>query len=123
MKLKRLISCGLVGILTGVGILMNAKVSSAEDKTYDYTFTKKVFSKNESKNLGDIEWNLSGDGGYWDFAKDTGPQKGQQFGSKSRPYKNLKLNTTVEINNVKEIMYMHVQLLQQLQRCNFLLAN
>lgn len=103
MKLKRLISCGLVGILTGVGILMNAKVSSAEDKTYDYTFTKKVFSKNESKNLGDIEWNLSGDGGYWDFAKDTGPQKGQQFGSKSRPYKNLKLNTTVEINNVKEI--------------------
>lgn len=103
MKLKRLISCGLVGILTGVGILMNAKVSSAEDKTYDYTFTKKVFSKNESKNLGDIEWNLSGDGGYCDFAKDTGPQKGQQFGSKSRPYKNLKLNTTVEINNVKEI--------------------
>ena len=103
MKLKRLISCGLVGILTGVGILMNAKVSSAEDKTYDYTFTKKVFSKNESKNLGDIEWNLSGDGGYWDFAKDTGPQKGQQFGSGSRPYKNLKLNTTVEINNVKEI--------------------
>lgn len=103
MKLKRLISCGLVGILTGVGILMNAKVSSAEDKTYDYTFTKKVFSKNESKNLGDIEWNLSGDGGYWGFAKDTGPQKGQQFGSVSSPYKNLKLNTTVEINNVKEI--------------------
>ena len=103
MKLKRLISCGLVGILTGVGILMNAKVSSAEDKTYDYTFTKKVFSKNESKNLGDIEWNLSGDGGYWSFETNTGPQKGQQFGSKSKPYKNLKLNTTVEINNVKEI--------------------
>lgn len=103
MKLKRLISCGLVGILAGVGILMNAKVSSAEDKTYDYTFTKKVFSKNESKNLGDIEWNLSGDGGYWSFETNTGPQKGQQFGSKSKPYKNLKLNTTVEINNVKEI--------------------
>lgn len=34
MKLKRLISCGLVGILTGVGILMNAKVSSAEDKKF-----------------------------------------------------------------------------------------
>lgn len=103
MKLKRLISCGLVGILAGVGILMNVKVSSAEDKTYDYTFTKKVFSKNESKNLGDIEWNLSGDGGYWGFETNTGPQKGQQFGSKSKPYKNLKLNTTVEINNVKEI--------------------
>lgn len=37
MKLKRLISCGLVGILTGVGILMNAKVSSAEDKSVKYT--------------------------------------------------------------------------------------
>lgn len=33
MKLKRLISCGLVGILSSVGILMNAKVSSAEDKS------------------------------------------------------------------------------------------
>lgn len=103
MKLKRLISCGLVGILAGVGILMNAKVSSAEDKTYDYTFTKKVFSKNESQKLGDIEWNLSGDGGYWGFDKTTGPKKGQQFGSKSMPYKNLKLSTNVEINNVKEV--------------------
>lgn len=34
MKLKRLISCGLVGILTGVGILMNTKVSSAEDSKF-----------------------------------------------------------------------------------------
>ncbi len=103
MKLKRLISCGLVGILAGVGILMNAKVSSAEDKTYDYTFTKKVFSKNGSQKLGDIEWNLSGDGGYWGFDQTTGPKKGQQFGSKSMPYKNLKLSTNVEINNVKEV--------------------
>lgn len=38
MKLKRLISCGLVGILTGVGILMNAKVSSAEDKSVKFEF-------------------------------------------------------------------------------------
>lgn len=98
MKLKRLISCGLVGILAGVGILMNAKVSSAEDKTYDYEFTKEgAFSKNGSQKLGDIEWNLSGDGGYWGFAN------GQQFGSKNKPYKNLKLSTNVEINNVKEV--------------------
>lgn len=98
MKLKRLISCGLVGILTGVGILMNAKVSSAEDKTYDYEFTKEgAFSKNGSQKLGDIEWNLSGDGGYCGFAN------GQQFGSKNKPYKNLKLSTNVEINNVKEV--------------------
>lgn len=98
MKLKRLISCWLVGILTGVGILMNAKVSSAEDKTYDYEFTKEgAFSKNGSQKLGDIEWNLSGDGGYWGFAN------GQQFGSKNKPYKNLKLSTNVEINNVKEV--------------------
>lgn len=38
MKLKRLISCGLVGILAGVGILMNAKVSSAEDKSVKFEF-------------------------------------------------------------------------------------
>ena len=50
MKLKRLISCGLVGILTGVGILMNAKVSSAEDKSVKYT----IDSASSVKASGDI---------------------------------------------------------------------
>lgn len=49
MKLKRLISCGLVGILTGVGILMNAKVSSAEDKSVGVL----TFPDGNSKNISD----------------------------------------------------------------------
>lgn len=47
MKLKRLISCGLVGILTGVGILMNAKVSSAEDKSVKFEFKSNTDSSTE----------------------------------------------------------------------------
>lgn len=47
MKLKRLISCGLVGILTGVGILMNAKVSSAEDKSVKFEFKSSTDSSTE----------------------------------------------------------------------------
>lgn len=47
MKLKRLISCGLVGILTGVGILMNAKVSSAEDRSVKFEFKSSTDSNTE----------------------------------------------------------------------------
>lgn len=47
MKLKRLISCGLVGILAGVGILMNAKVSSAEDKSVKFEFKSSTDSNTE----------------------------------------------------------------------------
>lgn len=47
MKLKRLISCGLVGILTEVGILMNAKVSSAEDKSVKFEFKSSTDSSTE----------------------------------------------------------------------------
>lgn len=47
MKLKRLISCGLVGILTGAGILMNAKVSSAEDKSVKFEFKSSTDSNTE----------------------------------------------------------------------------
>ena len=62
MKLKRLISCGLVGILTGVGILMNAKVSSAEDKSVGVlTFPDE--NKNNNKVGGyDKTWNAKMDG-------------------------------------------------------------
>lgn len=62
MKLKRLISCGLVSILTGVGILMNAKVSSAEDKSVGVlTFPDE--NKNNNKVSGyDNTWNAKMDG-------------------------------------------------------------
>lgn len=61
MKLKRLISCGLVGILAGVGILMNAKVSSAEDKSVGVlTFPDE--NKNNNKVSGYKTWNAKMDG-------------------------------------------------------------
>lgn len=62
MKLKRLISCGLVGILAGVGILMNAKVSSAEDKSVGVlTFPDE--NKNNNKVSGYVKtWNAKMDG-------------------------------------------------------------
>ena len=69
----------------------NATVVRAEETTttYSYTFTGKVFSGNGQKSLNNINWTLSGDGGYW--GSDT---QGHQFGSKKKPYKTLLLSTT-----------------------------
>lgn len=79
MKLKRLISCGLVGILTGVGILMNAKVSSAEDKsvgvlTFPYGNSKKISSYTEtwSVDLNNRQYtivNANNNNNGWKFIK------------------------------------------------------
>lgn len=62
MKLKRLISCGLVGILTGVGMLMNAKVSSAEDKSVGVlTFPDENKNNNKTSDYAKT-WNAKMDG-------------------------------------------------------------
>lgn len=62
MKLKRLISCGLVGILTGVGILMNAKVSSAEDKSVGVLTFPDENKKNNAVQGYTTTWNAKMDG-------------------------------------------------------------
>ena len=69
----------------------NATVVRAEETTttYSYTFTDKVFSANEQQNLNNINWTLSGDGGFWDYNS----TKGQHLGSSSKPYKSLILST------------------------------
>ena len=69
----------------------NATVVRAEETTttYSYTFTDKVFSANGQQNLNNINWTLSGDGGYCGHDK----ARGHQFGSKSNPYKSLILST------------------------------
>lgn len=68
---------------------------------YTYTFTEKVFdANNQSKKLGTISWTLAGDGGYWGNDKN----KGQQFGSKSSPYKTLTLTSDTEVNKVTKIV-------------------
>ena len=69
----------------------NATVVRAEETTttYSYTFTDKVFSANGQQNLNNINWTLSGDGGFWDYNS----TKGQHLGSKNKPYKSLILST------------------------------
>ena len=69
----------------------NATVVRAEETTttYSYTFTEKVFSANGQQNLNNINWTLSGDGGYCGY-----DAQGHQFGSKKKPYKTLILSTT-----------------------------
>ena len=76
----------------------NATVVRAEETTttYSYTFTGKVFSANEQQNLNNINWKLSGDGGYCGYDNSNG----QQFGSKKKPYKSLYLQTT-DLNGSK----------------------
>ena len=69
----------------------NATVVRAEETTtkYSYTFTDEVFPANGQQNLNNINWTLSGDGGYCGYDK----ARGHQFGSGSKPYKSLILST------------------------------
>lgn len=79
MKLKRLISCGLVGILAGVGILMNVKVSSAEDKsvgvlTFPDGNSKKIsgYTETWSVDLNDRQYTIVNANNYnnsWKYIK------------------------------------------------------
>ena len=64
-------------------------VFSVQAQSYSYEFTAKLFTANETKALGDVNWTLDGDGGYWDYDG----TKGQQFGSAKKPYKSLSLST------------------------------
>lgn len=57
---------------------------------YSYTFSEKTFSANGTIALNDVEWTLGGDGGYWGHDG----TKGQQFGSASKPYKEMTLSTS-----------------------------
>lgn len=70
--------------------------------SYSYSFTAKTFSANGSKSLGDLAWTLAGDGGYWGYDSNNG--KGQQFGSGSKPYKNMTLSTTDYSGGVEKIV-------------------
>ena len=69
--------------------LLTFSVGWAE--TYSYTFTNTLFTaNNQTKSLGDFNWTLDGDGGYWGYNE----TKGEQFGSGSKPYKYLTLKTS-----------------------------
>ena len=57
--------------------------------TYSYTFSAKQFTANGTKTLNNVDWTLSGDGGYWGYDG----TKGQQFGSGGDPYTSLNFST------------------------------
>ena len=65
-------------------------VSLATAEEYAYTFEKKTFLSNGTVALGEVEWTLAGDGGYWGLDSNG---KGQQFGSSKLPYKTMTLST------------------------------
>lgn len=79
MKLKRLISCGLVGILTGVGILMNAKVSSAEDKSVGVLTFPDENKNNNKVGAYDKTWNAKMNGREYTISNFNNNNWGWEF--------------------------------------------
>ena len=69
---------------------------------YTYTFTKSVFSANGTKALGELNWTVAGDGGYWGWDSQNG--KGQQFGSGNKPYTALTISTEDYTEGVETII-------------------
>lgn len=67
---------------------------------YSYTFTKTEFTANGAKTLGNLSWTVAGDGAYWGFDNN----KGQQFGSGNKPYKNLTMSTDGYSGGVNKIV-------------------
>ena len=59
--------------------------------TYSYEFTSKVYAENGTEALGDVDWTLAGDGGYWGYDNNNG--RGQQFGSSKKAYKSMTLTS------------------------------
>ena len=67
---------------------------------YTYTFTSTQFTANGTKTLSGLAWTISGNGGYWGYDG----TKGQQFGSGSKPYKELIVSTSAYSGGVQKIV-------------------
>ncbi|MDE5714618.1 MAG: hypothetical protein K2I42_00625, partial [Anaeroplasmataceae bacterium] len=83
---------------------VTVKVPSAggeEVISYTYTFTSKAISSIDTPTaLGDETWTVAGDGNYFGYSSD----KGEQFGSGSKPYKTLTLSSGGTHNKVTKIV-------------------
>ena len=75
--------------------------TGGEEKTYSYTFEKKVFDAVGEKTLNEVQWTLATDGGYFGFDSQNG--KGQQFGSGSAPAKATTLSTSGIPGTIKSV--------------------
>lgn len=78
----------------------NGGESVVEGDAYTYSFTAKQFAANGEKVLGNLNWTLAGDGGYWGYDS----TKGQQLGSGSKPYKLMTFSTSGYEGGVKKIV-------------------
>lgn len=76
-------------------------INVLEKPFYSYEFLEKIFFKNETKTLGEYDWNLSGSyegEGYWHRT-----DKGQQFGSNKAAYSELYLLSVNSFSNVTKV--------------------
>lgn len=81
----------------GVPVSSDDVVAGAQ---YTYTFTSSQFTANGTKTLSGLAWTISGSGGYWGYDA----TKGQQFGSGSKPYKELIVSTSAYSGGVQKIV-------------------
>ncbi|MBQ9525168.1 MAG: Ig-like domain-containing protein [Bacteroidaceae bacterium] len=63
-------------------------------ESWTYTFTSKQFSSNTSVTLNGKSWTLNGDGDYWNYESN----RGQQFGSGTKPYTGLTLTSNFGVS-------------------------
>lgn len=83
--------------VTNNGAIQNKEGSSTNTNA---TFTKQVFTKNETQTVGDLSLTLSNNGTYYGYDS----TKGQQIGSSNKPAKSMSLTTSVEGTITKVIV-------------------
>ena len=67
--------------------------------TYTYEFTAQQFTAAGTKALGDANWSVTSNGGYWGYDG----TKGQQFGSGNKPASSIVLATSDITGTISEI--------------------
>ncbi|MEE1167991.1 MAG: hypothetical protein UHS52_03105, partial [Alistipes sp.] len=97
------VTCGdLTKVITvSQAALVDPEQGITKGEQYTYTFTSTVFNANGTKTLGDLNWTLEGDGGYWGWDSNG---KGQQIGSSGKPYTSMTLSTEDYTEGVEKII-------------------
>lgn len=75
-------------------------LASVQAENYEFTFEKKEFTENETKELNGISWTIDGEGGKPSVYNS---EKGQQFGKAAEPYTLLTLSTSDFNGTIKKI--------------------
>ncbi len=82
-------------------LFLNVGIGWAFADTYSYEFTSSQFSATGTKTLGDAEWTVDTDAGYWGYDN----TKGQHIGSNNKPatYLNFSSNSFAEAAEITSI--------------------